>query len=218
MTRLWNRLSVGPLALAAGVFLGACTRSIRAGDVVYLPRSVLDTTLALTAAADEAHEIIPRLTRPLGRAGRLGFRGGYLVVAETDIGRWEPSFLAGIYYRGGRFPVHEVGLDLATVAGEYVSGETATSEIYFVRFALLFGRWEGSAGTTVYFLSGAEVGLENATWDATGYVLHRQALAVSVGLGLGSSSGLWDARVAYSFFAGSDGSTGSLLAALGFSF
>ena len=187
----------------------------------------------LAAAVDEAPEEVPRFLRPgvepaiepappeepLRRGSRFGVRGGFLMTAPADEGSWGPGLTGGLYYRGGRRTAWELGADYASLDADYGEGRRVSSEIVFLRCDLLFGR-RGDAGrkVTTFYLGGVQVGLESATWKATGDTAQRKGGGVNIGAGVGSPSGSWDARVVYSFLIGSDNVTGTIVAAFGYAF
>ncbi len=185
------------------------------------------------AAVDEAPEEVPRFLRPpvepspgpalpegpTERAGRFGVRAGLLVTTAASEGSWEQALRAGLYYRGGRSKVFELGVDYAAVDADYGGGRTASSEVLFLRCDFLFGRRSGAGRkATLFLIGGAELGLERATWEPTGETADRRGASVNLGAGVGSPSGSWDARVVYSLLIGADNATGTVMAALGFSF
>lgn len=182
----------------------------------------------LTAATDEAADLFPRLLRPEegpvpaetpGRASRFGLRLGLLLPTSVEDGSWESAARAGLYYRSGRRTAFEIGIDHASLAGVAAPGQTVASKITFLRFDALFGlAGGGGSGAGLFLLGGAELGLEKATWEATGDAADRKSGGLNVGVGLGPRSGRWDARVVYSIFVGSDNAAGSLTTTVGYAF
>lgn len=138
---------------------------------------------------------------------------------SAEDGSWESAARLGLYYRSGRKTAFELGIDYASVDGEYGPGETVTSKMYFLRFDTVFGFSSGDDRTARFFLlGGGELGLESATWEPTGDTADRESGSLNIGAGIGSPSGSWDARVVYSFFVGSENAAGAVMTAFGFAF
>lgn len=154
------------------------------------------------------------------RAGRFGVRCGLLMTAAAGEGSWSPTVCAGVYYRGAHLVskriVYELGLDYIPVerGDGYVS-----SSLYLLRGEILFGNWSAEdKGTSLYVLGGADVISENGTREVTGEVESALAAGINLGVGFGSTKGVWDARVVYSLFPGSGNVKGNILVAAGVSF
>lgn len=210
-----------------------CGSHLSGPAAAYAPVGVLIGPELLAAAVDEAPEEVPRFLRPKvepvaepappeeqpGRAGRFGVRAGLLMAAGAAEGTWDPAIAAGLYYRGGRGTVYELGVDYASLGADYGGGRTGSSDILFLRCDVLFRRWAVARGSPVFFLlGGAELGLESATWEPTGDTVGRRSSSVNIGAGVGSPLGSWDARAVYSRLIGSDNAAGTVMTAFGFSF
>ena len=196
----------------------------------FLPAHVVQATRHLAAADDEEDELGGLLTRPAvvvpplevapppRRPAKLGLRGGVLITRSADAGEFDPATLLGIFHRRGRLgkgTVHEVGVGHASLEGEDAEGSAVSSSIVSLRYGLLAGR---GRRTALYLACGAEVGLEKATWGATGEEVDRTGVAADVGFGVGSASGSWDARLSYVLYPVSDNAREAIMATIGIGF
>ena len=179
---------------------------------------------SLLAAEGEDEEFVGLLTQPTPelteeRAKRFGVRLGLVIPAAAEEGSWDSGLRAGLYYRGGRKTVYELGFDYTSAGADFEKGATISSTIYSLRYDILFGRWSDSdRKATFYLLAGGEIGQESGTWDATGDTLEARGGGIDLGLGLGSPKGSWDARVVYSVLIGTDNAAGTIMAAFGYAF
>jgi len=84
-----------------------------------------------------------------------------------------------------------------------------------VRYGLLMGR---GTSTAFYIACGAEVGFEKATWVPSEIEVSRTGVAADIGVGPGSASGSWDARVSYALYPASDNVKEAILVSVGLGF
>jgi hypothetical protein len=232
MTQRQRRTATALCAFVLAALATGCATVYPLGPTTYIPRPASTVAGLLVAESDEAEEIIPHLMRPEPlpdrqqseppqRAHRFGLRAGYMIAAESKRGTWDPAPRNGVYYWRRSGAVFEFGIDAASVEGQFGDAGLVVSSLLFGRFDVLVGAWEKpGAGSRFYVVAGAEVGKEEATWDASGETTSRTAGALNVGCGLSARSGFWDARVVYSIYLGTDGGNvpGSGLAAIGVSF
>jgi len=195
-----------------------------------MPSHVVELTRHLAAADDEEDELGGLLAPPAEvvaplevaspprRPGKLGLRGGVLITRSADAGDFDPATLVGAFYRRGRIgegTVHEIGVGQVSLEGEDAGGNAVSSSIVSLRYGLLAGR---GRRTGLYLACGAEVGFEKASWVATETEVSRTGVAASVGFGLGSVSGSWDARLSYVLYPASDNAREAIMATLGIGF
>lgn len=178
----------------------------------------------LLAAEAEDDEFVGLLTQPTPepareRASRFGVRLGIVMPAATEEGSWDSGLRAGLYYRGGRKTVYELGFDYTSAGADFGKEATISSTIYSLRYDVLFGRWSDSdRKATFYLLGGGEIGQESGTWEATGDTLEARGGGIDLGMGLGSPTGSWDARFVYTVLIGTDNAAGTVMAAFGYAF
>jgi hypothetical protein len=221
----------GALVVAAAMLLatGCATEPVavcvQRDAVAVAP--LLEVSTLLLSAEDDEDEFVGLLTQPepqtevavvTSGGATFGVRAGVLSPMAAAKGTWSSGLRAGAYLRGGSAKKFEIGLDYSRVEADYDRGATVSSTIVSGRFDILFGSWDDpDKNTVLYFLGGGEVGQESGTWDATGEALDAMGGAGNVGVGLGSSTGSWDARAVYSILAG-DNVSGLMSVSFGYGF
>ena len=143
---------------------------------------------------------------------RMGARVGCLVTVGESEAEYDGSIAVGLYYSGhvlGRLPF-EAGFDLAWIDSDDGADE---SNLYLLRFDLLFSKPQEYEGHRFYLLAGMGAALASPEEQE-----NESVLSLNFGAGLMPTGNRWDIRATYSVMVDSDNIGGLLLLTAGYRF